>query len=214
MLNIIRSYLTLELSAKDFCEQIRTNDELIAFIQKKLPETKRVNDPAWENCPLRVRAFMYDHFDLRRTLTTGYYALTKVGRCSTAYTMLFGLFSSDLPDVEPSDYYSDIADFAIEAVPDALDGPEVGEVIFNIIALTKDLPKTKRKKVVREQLFEVFHLNENPKKPSWVQGADWPMGSNGKPMRFVERGKKKGEQVEFTFEDVDTLERRIVVQYY
>lgn len=214
MLNIIRSYLTLELSAKDFSEQVRKNDELVAFIQAKIPAVRNIKDPAWENCPIQARAFMYDRFDLRRTLTTGYYGLTKVGSCRKAYDMIFQLFHPELPDVEHSDYYEDISSFAIEAVPDALDGPEVGEVIFNIIAPTKGMVKTKRKKVVREALFEVFHLNENPKKPTWAQGSDWPMGSNGKPMRFIERGKKKGELVQFVFEDVDTLERRIVEQYF
>lgn len=214
MLNIIKKYLTLELSAKDFRDQILANDELLACIQAKIPAVRNINDPAWENCPLQARAFVHDRFDLRRTLSVGYYALTKASRCATAYNLIYNLFHSDLPEVEHSEYYSNIFDVALDSIPEAIDGPEVGAVIFDIIVSTEGMPKTKRKKAVKEKVFEAFHLIENPKKPNWAQGADWPLGSNGKPMRFIERSKKKGELVCFTFEDVDTLERRIIEQYY
>ncbi len=214
MLNLVKAYLTVEMSAKDFCEQVLNNDELIAFLQAHIPDSKKISDEAWESCPLNVRAFAYDHFDLRRTLSVGYYALTKVSRCSTAYSMLFELFRGELPDVEKSTYYKEIGQAAIEMVPEMLDSAEVGTLIFDIIASTGDLPKTKRKKAVREALDEAFQLKLLAKKPSWIQGSEWPMGTAGKPMRFVGQSKKKGELVEYTFEDVETLEKRTITQYY
>ena len=214
MLNIIKSYLSLEMSAKDFRNEILNNDDLIAYIQTRLPATKKVNDTAWESCPLNVRAVVHDRFDLRRTLATGYYALTRVGRCSTAYNMIFNLFHEVLPDVEHSNYYDEIFDIGLDAIPEVFDSPDVGCVLFNIIISTEGMLKTKRKKAIREMITEAFHLKETTKKPSWIQGSEWPLGSSDKPMRFVGQNKKKGELVEYTFEDVDTLENRIIVQYY
>jgi len=214
MLNLIKSYLLLEMSAKDFCDQVLHNDDLIAYLQAHIPQSRKISDEAWENCPLNVRAFAHDHFDLRRTLSAGYYALTKISRCATAYNMLFELFRHELPDVEKSTYYREMSQAAIEMVPDMLDSAEVGALIFDIIASTGDMPKTKRKKAVREALDEAFHLKLLAKKPSWIQGSEWPMGTSGKPMRFVQQSKKKGELVEYTFEDVETLERRTITQYY
>lgn len=214
MLNIIKAYLRLEMSAKDFCDQVLNNDELIAYLQARIPQSRKISDEAWEKCPLNVRAFAYDHFDLRRTLSVGYYALTKISRCSTAYNMLFELFRKEMPDVEKATYYKEMSQAAIEMVPEMLDSAEVGTLIFEIVASTADMPKTKRKKAVREALDEAFHLKLLAKKPSWIQGSEWPMGASGKPMRFVEQSKKKGELVEYTFEDVETLERRTITQYY
>lgn len=190
MLNIIKSYLSLEMSARDFRDEVLNNDDLLAYIQARLPATRKVNDAAWESCPLNVRAFAYDCFNLRRTLTTGYYALTRVGRCSAAYRMIFNLFREILPDVEYSNYYDEIFDIGLDAISEVFDSPDVGCVLFDSIISTEGMLKTKRKKAIREMIAEAFHLKETIKKPYWIQGSEWPLGSSEKPMRFV--GQEKG----------------------
>lgn len=214
MLNVIRRYLQLKMTAKEFRAQIETNDELVAFIAARLPAGRDLDDPAWASCPLNIRAFCNDGFDVRRTLVNGYYALTRVSRCSTAYRMLYELFHSELPEVEKSEYYREIGLLAIDVVPEVLDSCEAGEVIFDIIASTKDLRGAKRKKAIKEGLAEVFHLGALAKKPAWIQSSEWPLGSQGKPMRFMSQRKQKAEYAEYTFEDVDTHETRTITQYY
>jgi len=214
MLKIIKAYLSLQVSAEDFMKEVLNNDELVAYIQAQLPASRKVNDEAWENCPLKVRAFAHDRFDLRRTLTTGYYALTSVGSCSTAYNMIFSLFHEMLPDVEHSNYYYNIFSIGLDTVPEVFDSPEVGCVLFDIITSTEGMLKTKQKKAIREMIATAFHLKDNSKKPSWIQGSEWPLGTSHKPMRFIEQNKKKGELVEYVFEDVETFEKRVIVQYY
>ena len=64
----------------------------------------------------------------------------------------------------------------------------------------------------------MFHIEKN-KYPRWVQSAEWPLGQNNKPMKFVEQKRKKGKSyemmmyTEFWFEDVETGEKRAVEQF-
>ena len=101
MLNIIKAYLSLEMSAQDFASAVQTNDELVQFINGRIPQTHDKSAESWKQCPLNVNAFEHDNFDLRRTLTVGYYAINRISRCSTAYNMMWSLFHDDLPDRVP-----------------------------------------------------------------------------------------------------------------
>jgi hypothetical protein len=83
-----------------------------------------------------------------------------------------------------------------------------------MIISTEGTIKTKRKKAIREIITEAFHLKKTTQKPFWIQSSERPLGSSEKPMRFVGQSKKKGELVEYTFEDVDTLGRRTIAQYW
>lgn len=213
MLNIIRSYLSLEMSAHDFASAVQNNDDLVRFINAKIPQTKDKNDEAWKKCALNVNAFAYDDFDLRRTLTVGYYALVRVSRCSTAYNMIWSLFHDDLPDVEKSSFYRELHQFAIDTVPEYLDSVDVGSVIQDIIVSTNDMPKTNRRKAVRAELKAAFHL-DTFKKPSWIQDSEWPLGSSNKPMRFLGQTKEKGQYAEYYFEDVTSGEKKNITQFY
>ena len=80
------------------------------------------------------------------------------------------------------------------------------------------MPKAKRKKQIIELIKKEFHI-EGTKYPRWVQGGEWPVTKNGKPLRFVEQKRKKGKDYEnmlytiYVFEDVDTLEVRTIEQF-
>lgn len=110
-------------------------------------------------------------------------------------------------------------DFMLDACPEAVDGPEVENVIEALLeSLPQDLSKAKRVKLFKERLRELFPT-AGGKWPRWVQGAEWPLGSGGKPMRFLEQKRRKGKEyanmlyTHFIFEDVDTGEQRIIDQY-
>lgn len=172
MLNIIKAYLSLEMSAQDFASAVQTNDELVQFINGRIPQTQDKSAESWKQCPLNVNAFEHDNFDLRRTLTVGYYAINRISRCSTAYNMMWSLLHVDLPDVEKSTFYRELHQFAIDTVPDYLDSVDVGSVIQEIILSTNSIPKGKRQKAVRVALNSAFHLDALHKKPSWIQDSE------------------------------------------
>lgn len=210
--SMIRDYLLIRMSAQDFSNQLIDNDELLEEIRKRIPDSTCAFDDVWKDCPLRVEAFELCDFDLRYILTKGYYALSSVSSCSTAYDLVYDLFHNDFPDIPHSDYYSNIVMFAIDVVPEVVDSVEAGAVLMNIIQSTQD-DKTGRKKKARDLINEAFHLTESKKRPRWAQNSEWPISATGKPMRFLKQ-KTEGEMVRYWFEDVDTLEERIVIDYY
>ena len=110
-------------------------------------------------------------------------------------------------------------DFMLDACPEAVDGPEVEQVIEALLeSLPADLPKAKRVKLFKEKVKELFPTAAG-KWPRWVQSVEWPLGANGKPMRFVEQKRRKGKEyanmlyTQYFFEDVDTGEQRIIDQF-
>ena len=109
----------------------------------------------------------------------------------------------------------------MDVCPEYIEGHEIDEagIIEAIIEQVPEaLPKTKRKKQIKELIKKEFHI-EGTKYPRWVQGGEWPVSKNGKPLRFVEQKRKKGKAYEnmlytiYVFEDVDTLEVRTIEQF-
>ena len=110
-------------------------------------------------------------------------------------------------------------DFMLDACPESVDGPEVEQVIGDLLeSIPKDLSKAKRVKLFKERLKEAFPTAAG-KWPRWVQSGEWPLGSGGKPMRFLEQKRKKGKEyanllyTHYYFEDVDTGEQRVIDQF-
>ena len=110
-------------------------------------------------------------------------------------------------------------DFMLDACPEAVDGPEVEQVIEELLeSLPAELSKAKRVKLFKERVKEVFPTAAG-KWPRWVQGGEWPLSANGKPMRFVEQKRKKGREyanmlyTQYFFEDTETGEIRVIDQY-
>lgn len=109
--------------------------------------------------------------------------------------------------------------FMLDACPEYIGGPEVDHLLDELLeTLPEGLSKTKRMKLYREKLKELF-LMRDKKYPRWVQYAEWPASASGKPMRFVEQKKAKGKVyaeimlTHYTFEDVDTGEQRVIDQF-
>lgn len=109
----------------------------------------------------------------------------------------------------------------LDVCPDCVDSAEVSAsgIIDAIIAeFPETLPKTQRKKQIRQRIKEVFYLTET-KSPRWVQASEWPISPSGKPMRFVKQVKAKGKlydecmHTSYIFEDVDTGETKTIDQF-
>ena len=110
-------------------------------------------------------------------------------------------------------------DFMLDACPEYIGGEEVDEILENLLeSLPEELSKAKKVKLYKERVKAMFHIEKN-KYPRWVQSAEWPLGQNNKPMKFVEQKRKKGKSyemmmyTEFWFEDVETGEKRAVEQF-
>ncbi len=116
------------------------------------------------------------------------------------------------PDVKCTTKYYDVHGLYLDVIKDCFDGPEVRSIVDSIINdALKNQTKKKRVEQAKQEVRNQFHISDN-RKPRWIQGPEWPCGTYS-PMRFVSQ-KRQGEQVQYSFEDVDTYEKRIVTQYY
>ncbi len=144
---------------------------------------------------------------------------TYVNRQSYLYRLMTELYPNDA--IQKDETLHEKACFLTDVCPEYVEGHELDEAgIIEAIAaqVPETLPKTKRKKQIRELIKKEFHI-QGSKYPRWVQGGEWPVSKSGKPMRFVEQKRKKGKEYEqmlytqFFFEDVDTGEIRVIDQF-
>jgi len=166
-----------------------------------------------QEVPYNVKT-MYEHMTMR--------AYGRLGACLNLQGYLFGFMRDFLHEenLVRDEALGERRSFMIDVCPEYIDGVEIDEadIIEKIIAeVPENLPKTKRKKEIKEKIKAAFHIDG--KYPRWVQGGEWPVSASGKPMRFIGQKRKKGKGYEnmlytiYTFEDVDTGEIRTVEQF-
>ena len=203
---------TTEPALLDWFNTIVPEGTLTAVVHRETDETGYTRYSA-ENVPFTVQIMLREE-------------LAKGGRSNLAHNLnIHSCLSGILVRVFPEDGITidetleKKFDFMLDACPEAVDGPEVEQVIEDLLeSLPAELSKAKRVKLFKDKVKEVFPT-AGGKWPRWVQGAEWPLGMNGKPMRFVEQKRKKGKEyanmlyTQFFFEDVDTGETRVIDQF-
>ena len=128
------------------------------------------------------------------------------------YSLISNYYKYYHPNVVTTDLYDKRYEFYLDAVSEYYDGPEVRSLLDSVIRDNLSIiPKTKRIRETKAQLKELFHMDDG-KRPYWIQGPEWPMGAKS-PMKYIKQ-IRKGEEVNYYFEDVDTKETRIITQYY
>ena len=194
----------------DWFNTIVPEGTVTAVVHRETDETGYTRYHA-ENVPFTVQIMLREE-------------LGKAGRSTLAHQLnIHSCLSNILEMAFPEDgisvdqTLSRKFDLMLDACPEAVDGPEVQDVLEELLeSIPADLSKTKRVKLLKERIRETFPT-ANGKWPRWVQGGEWPLGASGKPLRFVEqkKGKHYKEMLHtlYTFEDTETGERRIIEQY-
>ena len=110
--------------------------------------------------------------------------------------------------------YSDAYRFAIEVIPEYLEGGESEKYIqTHIIPLFPEtMKKAERKKAIKAKIKEDFKSEKGY--PCWPQESEWPMDKEGKPCTYIGKGKSEGDLRRFRFRDETTGEEVIVEQFY
>jgi len=116
-------------------------------------------------------------------------------------------------DVVPIWQYSEAYSFALDVIPQYLSGGEAETYIQReIIPLfPKTLKKAERKKAIKAKIKEEFKSEKGY--PCWVQSSDWPLGSDGKPMTYVKKGKRIGSKYSWIFRDESNGTLTVVEQF-
>ena len=168
---------------------------------------------------MRVEKFPYDV----RRMAEGQKTPDRLGHQLNLQGWLYRLMEQFFPEetFHRDNTLSEKHSFLLDACPEYIGGVEVEEagIIEAILdSVPETMPKSKRIKEVKSRIKKAFHVS-GIVYPRWVQEAEWPVSSNGKPMKFVKQKRKKGKEYEgmlytlFYFEDVDTGEERIVEQF-
>lgn len=101
----------------------------------------------------------------------------------------------------------------LEMIPRYIGGREVykSDIIDEILdTVPRAFSKEERKPRVLQLLKSRFHLEEG-KCPEWRKEAEWPLGLNGEPMKFLCQ-EIIGSAVSYYFEDILTKSIRSVTQ--
>ena len=132
---------------------------------------------------------------------------------SSLYNLVYDLILIDFPNCKKYLKYEQNFNLSLSAIPDYLDGDEASKYIEDNIfsKIPLDLSRSKQIKFIKEQCKKDFFIEGN-KIPHWVQSCEWPIRNN-KPCKYL-GNKRKGDLVEFLFEDIDTHNTFVVKQYY
>jgi len=218
-MQIVFDYLTGKIDSEAFKTAWYSNPEIGQWLEN-LVDLKSGPTSAWDNAPYpEFRMAIYRHYNgsvlkfieaseasanksqMPGWVDIGWHFETIASVVMVAY-----------PEIKPTRIYDEEKDFYLSSVGGCIGGPEVEEQIRILLEqYPRTMGKGKRKTAAKAAIREYFHFDAK-KYPRWVQEPEWPMGTNT-PMEYVSQ-KKNGEQVLFTFRDVDSDEIRIVEQLY
>ena len=146
---------------------------------------------------------------------------SKLGRYLNIHSYFSRVLTTAFPDdgIVVDQTLDDRFMFMLDACPTYIGGPEVDHLLDELLKeIPAELSKSKRIKMYKERVKALFPLTDK-KYPRWIQDAEWPISSSGKPMRFVKQKKANGKiyaetlLTYYIFEDVDTGEERTVEQF-
>lgn len=174
-MDAILEYLTLKITAREFPNRVMHEDAVYDRIQSKIPQSRFAYDEEWKGSPVCAEAFQYDDFDLRRTLSTGYYSLVRSQRCAAAYKMIFSLFRNEYPNIVYNTYYDQISKIAINIVPECVDSMEAGEILFECINQAMDLSPEERRKRIQSEIKKHFILRKTERDRGGFKRRNGPL---------------------------------------
>lgn len=192
---LIEQVLTGNIDMEQFLKKLQDDPELQEYIRRLVPEEAK-EDPShvfWKS--VSYPSVKRDHFDYYRFIfrmaNSDLWAShpdIRIGKYLNIFSLLKKAYLYYYPDIVCTRRYEDVFDVYLDAVGDCFEGPEVCALVEQIILDTMQLSaKSKRVKQARTVLRDVFHI-ESSKRPRWIQGPEWPMGSRSL-MQFV--GPKK-----------------------
>lgn len=171
------------------------------------PET----DPGLQYCPPQYES-------VRQMLTYEFRMTTHdVETASGAldfYSEVYEIYWQIDQSIPYSESYSEAYGFALEVIPDYLEGGASERFIQkHIIPLfPATMKKTERKKAIKAKIKEAFKSEKGY--PCWPQHSEWPMDREGKPCTYIGKGKSVGDLRRFRFRDETTGEEIMVEQFY
>ena len=211
-MNIIEQMLTGEMEMKNFVKLLHTDTNLQNEIRALVPADAIHNEShaLWKN--IAYPTFRKHNFDLISVLSWICKFDGTMGDNLNIWSTLKTVYKYSHPDLICTNKYEEAFNLYLDVIQDCYDGPEVEHIVEAIVQNALQY-KTKKMRIetAKKDVRKAFHL-EDRKRPYWIQGPEWPMGTLS-PMKFVSR-KRIGELVQYYFIDVNSGANRIVEQFY
>ena len=219
MRNYVKNFIEGVIHPREFLSAAESNSEIFDWLQSVVPEGRVfhtcciiINDVGQnghviETVPYDVRLAVSTLTELCRgqTWCTYYYIHREISE----------LWKTAFPhdDLVISESIKDRFFFELDAVPRYVGGKDIYKygILDEIIdAIPRDRSEAERKQMCRELVRKAFHLDEK-NHPLWRREAEWPLGVNHKPMKFVHQKENEGKH-EYYFEDTENGEIKTVCQ--
>ncbi len=168
-------------------------------------------DPGLQYCPPQYES-------VRQLLTYQFRMVTHdvetASGASAFYSEVYEIYIQIDQSIPFCNKYRDAFNFAIEVIPEYLEGGESEKYIQkHIIPLFPEtMKKAERKKAIKAKIKEDFKSEKGY--PCWPQSSEWPMDKGGKPCTYIGKGKSEGDLRRFRFRDETTGEEIVVEQFY
>lgn len=209
---MLKNMLTGQISMKEFIVALNQDSQLQKELSALVPKDARNNSfhDLWKR--YSYAALQKTNFDLYLHLLKMFDFDGTLGDNLNIFSAIRVVYCYRYPETQCTTMYEEAYDLYLDTINDCFDGPEVADIVEKIIQKALQIKgKGNRKKAAKCVMVESFHITDG-KRPRWIQGPEWPMGSMS-PMKFLSQ-KRKGEQVEYTFEDIDTGTIRVIKQFY
>ena len=211
-MEVIEKMLRGEISITEFGRLLIEDESIRDSLNSLIPQDAKWNysHPLWKFHG--YQPLLRCDFDLSKSILERFKFDDTNGDNLNVHSAIKRIHRFNFPEFEYTNIYSEIFDIELSVMGEYYGGPEVKNVIKDIVDKCLAIKtRTARIKEGKRLIREAFHT-EDRNIPRWVQGAEWPMGSKS-PMKFLEK-KCKGEARHYIFSDVDTGEIRVIEQYY
>lgn len=202
-MKIVMDFIDGSVSYQEFKRALLKSDEIFDWLQSLLTD-KMLNDFDFYCCNILRR---YRH-SLKNCILSDLGEQIKHMLNTHEFISQYIQYAFPNLSINPTDYYSKLFDLYIKSIPDYCGGPEVDEMLSQIVIdAPSELSTTKKIALIKSQIKELFP----GKHPYWIQSAEWPV-FNGKPMTYLER-KRDGDLFQYVFEDDISGKRRVIEQF-
>ena len=207
MNKIIEKYMTLQLSTKQFIDEINHNKDLFNEIKGYLPTEKTIDDDKWKGFvyALSLRTHGYD---LSQIIKYNFSNGSNPSGKSTMYNFFYKILQANGFNFEYNPFYKERYMLLMDILPNYIGGDEAEIYIDTFIDnLEPNTTESKKKKQIKEFIKKEFVCEK--KKPTWIQEPEWPVAD--KPLKFISQSKN-GNCCKYLFEDVSTGVKKEIEQ--
>lgn len=221
----IEDFLAGRMDILEFKRLYDGGEEINDFLEgivdsfRKSGQEPKNDTTKWLLDPDRYPGFEYGadpYRSVRHLLNYEFRMITHNVRTASGASEFFedvkALYQEICPEIECTERYHEAFCFALDAIPEYLSGGTAETFIQEHIIpqFPETMKKSERIKGIKAMIKEYFRAEKG--RPCWIEGADWPMGADGKPAVYLGSIKTlDGEGMCYVFRDESEKGDRAII---